>query len=267
MRRHGMALSLILALFVEIMVIGNAISQEEKEIRLGDRKIVGGEATDIQNHPWQVAIITKVGLCGGSVIGERWVLSAAHCFGASDRPDMVKFKAGVTSLDEGIWSTVQSVVIHENYNSRPYENDVALVKLKAKSAASVIPLTDVSAVIPSGQPLEVTGWGATAERGHYPKQLLKGIVPYVDNETCNEPSSYNGRVFPTMICAGHREGGVDSCQGDSGGPLVWRTSEGPVLVGVVSVGGGCARRLKYGVYTRVSAYREWINRVENANRD
>ena len=91
-------------------------------------------------------------------------------------------------------------------------------------------------------------------------------MPYADTAVCNDPASYNGGVRPGMMCAGYREGGIDACQGDSGGPLVWRTPDGPVLVGVVSFGDGCARKLKYGIYTRVSAYREWIDRAIAADR-
>ena len=152
-------------------------------------------------------------------------------------------------------------------NSGTHENDIALVKLKTKPAGNTKVISRGSPTIPVGEPLEVTGWGAITESGQVSKLLLKATVPYVDNTTCNEPASYNGRVPPKMMCAGRREGGVDSCQGDSGGPLVWKTSESSVLVGVVSFGEGCARKLKYGVYTRVSAYLDWIARVTTADRN
>jgi secreted trypsin-like serine protease len=99
------------------------------------------------------------------------------------------------------------------------------------------------------------------EDGKPSRDLLKATVPNVSVDDCNAPNAYNGLVGEGMLCAGHRDGGVDSCQGDSGGPLVWRTLDGPVLVGVVSWGEGCARKLRYGVYTRVSAYRDWIDRT------
>lgn len=231
------------------------------------RRIVGGEKTDIRQHPWQVALQFKGNFfCGGSIIGQRWVLTAAHCFGVSKRGGDWRAKAGATNhATGGAWAEVERVIVHEKYNPTTYENDIALIKLKLPPSGRVIPLIDRSVTPQVGQPLEVTGWGATGEGGSGSKDLLKANVPYADATACNEPAAYNGRVRPGMICAGYREGGVDSCQGDSGGPLVWRTSDGPVLVGVVSFGDGCARKLKYGIYTRVSAYREWIDRAMAAH--
>ena len=258
-----------LALATSFGLNGSVFAQED--IKLGGRRIVGGAPTDIQNHLWQVAINIKrtegTYLCGGSLVAQNWVLSAAHCFRASDQLDAVRVKAGATNyIDQGIWSDVTKVVIHENYNSKTHEHDLSMVKFRMNPLGRVIPLVQAASNIPVNQPLEVTGWGTTTEGGQISKTLLQAAVPYVDNNTCNEPASYNGRVLPGMMCAGHRDGEIDSCQGDSGGPLVWKTGAGPILVGVVSFGDGCARKLKYGVYTRVGAYREWINGVLAADR-
>jgi len=227
------------------------------------RRIVGGERTEIAQHPWQVALQFKGNFfCGGSIIAQKWVLTAAHCFKLSASGGDWRVKAEATNYETmGVWAQVERIIVHEKYIPATSENDIALVKLKMASAGRVIPLADVSSTIPISQPLEVTGWGNTEEGGGGSKELLKAVVPYTDNTVCNGRGAYNGGVRPSMMCAGFRDGGVDACQGDSGGPLVWRTTDGPVLVGVVSGGDGCARKLKYGIYMRVSAYRDWIDRA------
>lgn len=241
-------------------------SAAQQEIKLPGRRIVGGEKTDIKQHPWQVALDIKIGdrnhFCGGSIIADRWVLTAAHCFKPSTKPNDVRAKADATDImDQGVWTNADRIVIHEGYDTSTQEHDIALVRLRTAPQGRVIPLVTSSMPLPLGQPLEVTGWGTTSEGGSTSTHLLKATVPFADNAVCNAPTAYNGAVKPAMMCAGHSDGGVDACQGDSGGPLVWRAANGPVLVGVVSWGEGCARKLKYGVYTRVTSYRNWIGRV------
>jgi secreted trypsin-like serine protease len=249
---------------VFILLPFTALAQEE--FRPFNRRIVGGERTDIKQHPWQVALSVtmdgQIHLCGGSIVAERWVLTAAHCFKPTTAPGEVKAKAGATNYKtQGAWTDIEKVVIHESYNPNTHEHDIALIKMRTSPQGRVIPVANAILAIPVGQPLEVTGWGTTSEGGDVATGLLKAAVPYVDNATCNVPTSYDGAIKPGMLCAGYREGGVDSCQGDSGGPLVWRTADGPVLVGVVSFGLGCARKLKYGVYTRAARYGDWIGKV------
>ncbi len=90
--------------------------------------------------------------------------------------------------------------------------------------------------------------------------LLQTMIPLVSSETCtNTLGRYD---VGAKVCAGFQHGGRDACQGDSGGPLVTLSASGnPYLIGLVSYGWGCAQANSYGVYTRVSAYRDWINQI------
>ena len=224
---------------------------------------MGGEKADIREHPWQVAFsIGTPGspmLCGGSLVADRWVLTAAHCFHATAQPDVVRVKAGASDYRQrGGWGEAEKIVMHEGYDAKTHENDLALVKLKSPPAGEIIPLATPEVQPHTCDMLEVTGWGRTAEGAPAAAVLQRASVPYVENSICNAPEAYKGAIKDGMMCAGYHDGGVDACQGDSGGPLVLRGADGPVLIGVVSWGEGCARKLKFGVYTRVSAYRDWI---------
>jgi len=259
MRRHSWSARTVILLAVIAVA---AVSAAQEVIKPPNRRIIGGEKTDIKEHPWQVALQFRGSFyCGGSIIGQKWILTAAHCFAESADGGDWRAKAGVTNpLTSGVWADIERVVVHERYVG-PYEgSDIALIKLKGPANGKIIPLVPATTVVPVGQPLEVSGWGKT-ETASTSADLLKATVPYVDTSTCNEKEAYDGRIKPGMLCAGRREGGADSCNGDSGGPLVWRQPDGPVLVGVVSWGDGCALQLKYGVYTSVAIYRDWIQRA------
>jgi secreted trypsin-like serine protease len=253
-----------------IVMSVSALAQEE--IRPFQKRIIGCEKVDIKDHPWQVAFnVTfpdgNVYLCGGSVILGKWVLTAAHCFSSAGKPTDGLVKSGITNIvKDGEWAGIERIVRHKLYNPTTHENDVALVKLKIAPRAKTIDLiADESKLVP-GQILEVTGWGLT-EKGTTSETLCKTTVPYVDNTTCNARDSYDGGIKPGMLCAGYQKGGKDSCGGDSGGPLVSYLDNKATLVGVVSFGKGCALENKYGVYIRVSAYRDWIDDVIGADKN
>ncbi len=229
-------------------------------------QIAGGTPIDIKDAPWQVALRIKSGagfaLCGGTVIDPRWVLTAAHCLPGGVLPKDIQVITGTSDyLNGGRWVGIRDVVIHEGYDPATNAADLALLHLVAPIEGAAITTADASLALRPGEPLFVSGWGAIGEGGQKSRQLMGAIVPYVGNPVCNAPDSYAGRVLPTMLCAGEVFGGADACQGDSGGPLVWRGPAGSVLVGVVSFGVGCGRQSKYGVYVRVSAFRDWIDRV------
>lgn len=101
--------------------------------------------------------------------------------------------------------------------------------------------------------------------GPQPPILREVMVPILNNADCERMYERAGQIqhIPHIfVCAGYQEGGKDSCDGDSGGPLVTRRSDGRFqLSGVVSWGVNCGERNQPGVYTRISAFRDWINQV------
>lgn len=151
------------------------------------------------------------------------------------------------------------------YDSQSLNNDIALLELDAPVSYSPIDDLDDSSTSVSqpGQTVTVAGWGATSMGGVGSGVAHEVQVPIVAQETC--AINYAGSTITSgMICAGLQQGGRDSCQGDSGGPLFGTPSgaTGPVLIGVVSWGQGCALAGYPGVYARVSHFHAWI--MDNA---
>lgn len=237
--------------------------------------IVGGVKAKEGELPWQVALIRSSSpetarwqFCGGSLIGERWVLTAAHCIdneivmNKASRLDIVTGTLKYASGGERL--KTEKIIVHPQWSANNFDHDAALVKL-ASPAKLGKPVPFAASDSDIGSDVRVSGWGATAESAPGSEDLLRVDVPVVTNETCNKPDSYNGDITNLMFCAGKEAGGMDSCQGDSGGPAVAELNSQATLVGVVSWGIGCARPLKYGVYTRVPAISKWISDTMAAN--
>jgi secreted trypsin-like serine protease len=233
-------------------------------------RIVGGKPVFVENNLWQVAMIRasvaeprRSQFCGGSIIGNDWILTAAHCVRnsiARDDPARVDVIAGTPQFAlGGERLKVAEIHVHPNFNQSTMDFDFALLRLSSPmTQGKAIALADGNTQVANGANTCVTGWGATLEGGPGSIDLLGARVPIVSTETCNRPESYNGDITANMICAGKEEGGVDSCQGDSGGPLSLQVGGNQTLIGVVSFGEGCARRLKYGIYSRVSVAAPWV---------
>ena len=168
---------------------------------------------------------------------------------------------------------IEKVFYHRYYNQQTNENDIALLYLKndltqldahAKPVA-IATLADIQrGALQPGVKATAIGWGLTCENCmDYVSYLRKVDLPIVANEMANLPTSYNGEIKPGMLVAGLEKGGKDSCQGDSGGPLVIFDAQQNkyIQIGVTSWGEGCARAKKYGVYTNVAVYADWVNAV------
>jgi secreted trypsin-like serine protease len=247
-------------------------------------KIVGGIMAPAGKFPFQTALIvaaTPEGsehfgqFCGGSLIAQDWVLTAAHCVPDTEA-DEVDVYVGSSVLPSGgpnpgsaggVRSAVDEIISHEAYDPANSDNDIALLHLtgpipaQLRTAVAATPAHDKQFVFPLGDAV-VIGWGATAEGGGTTPQLMRVWVDIQDSKLCE--ANYqevipNLEITDNMLCAGLPEGGQDSCQGDSGGFLGAPLGSGEyVQLGVVSFGVGCARPKLFGVYTRVANYTDWI---------
>lgn len=231
---------------------------------LSTERVVGGSDAAEGDWPWQVSLQwNNIHHCGGILISKTWILTAAHCFRRDTDPHKWIATFGISLTFPQQRMRVKTILTHKNYNSVTHENDIAVVKLErdvdfTKNIHSVC-LPVATQNISPGSTAYVTGWGSQKYGGATVKDLQQGRVNIISNEVCNEPISYNGAVLSGMLCAGVPYGEVDACQGDSGGPLVQEDSRQLwFLVGIVSWGDRCGLPDKPGVYTRVTAYRDWI---------
>jgi secreted trypsin-like serine protease len=188
--------------------------------------------------------------CGASVIGTRWLLTAAHCQVKEGEWAIIN-RSNLQSVG-GVKLRVEHVYTHQQYNPNNHDNDISLLRLGGDISGGISPLV-IGAPPVSGN-VTTAGWGLTTENGKQSLQLREVTVPVVQYDQCKK--SYSDLTH-NMVCAG--EPGKDSCQGDSGGPLFIDDVGGAKQVGIVSYGLGCGRDGYPGVYTEVDHYQNWIN--------
>jgi secreted trypsin-like serine protease len=256
----------IAAVTATVILVLTALVQSVAAAQRPDPRIIGGEPADFGEYPFMVALLFEPTAgndfqkqyCGGSLIGSRWVLTAAHCADFLAGPQEVAVAVSRTHLDsaEGQRVAVRSIHIHPDYDPNAISPDVALLRL-ARPVTGVDPIQLAGpgddAFEAAGTRLTVIGWGNTSTTGQasFPNELREVVVPVVADGPCD--TAYHGFVtVETQLCAGEK--GVDSCGGDSGGPLFATTSGGQVIqVGVVSYGIGCAKQRYPGVYAEVNS--------------
>ncbi|XP_047545819.1 trypsin-2-like [Vanessa atalanta] len=255
----------LIPIYLFFLVSGVLCKSHHKSSRSDGGKIVGGYETTIEKFPYQAYLLLEKGddyyQCGGSIINEYTILTAAHCLTGVSK---VYVRTGTSEAGNGgTMSVSYNFTIHPKYNADTYDYDVGIVRplipIKIDGdKTKVVQLAKKGSAIAPGTNVVVSGWGATSENGESSDNLMAVEVPTVSNDQCRR--SYR-TLTVRMVCAGVPEGGKDSCQGDSGGPAVSKASG--IQLGIVSFGFGCARAGYPGVYTRVSSagIRDWIKKV------
>ncbi|XP_072949116.1 serine protease persephone-like isoform X2 [Epargyreus clarus] len=241
--------------------------------------IIGGEEAQPGEFPHMAALGYTLGdgynfSCGGSLISQEYVLTAAHCIENIQglTPSIVRL--GVVEIGKDVFNPesdirIANIIVHPDRKPVVKYHDIALIRLQRKVEYSAL-LNPACLYTKDDVPrdaLTITGWGKSSVNKDIRSPVLqKANVTAVSREECSAGYA-NWRRLPSgigngQLCAGDSHGLTDTCQGDSGGPLQAITArDGHYrVIGVTSFGRGCGSTVP-GVYTQVSAYLDWIEGI------
>merc|ERR1712212_406691 len=219
-------------------------------------RIVGGTEATPHSWPHQVALfIDFMYFCGGSLISDEWVLTAAHCMDGASFVDVVLGAHDITANEASQVSVFSTdFFVHEDWDSFNIVNDLALIKLPQKVELNeyISTVSLPSSYVSVGTTVTPTGWGKPSDSASGTSDVLRQVdVPVMSNDDCD---AIYGNIGAGEICI-DAAGGKGTCNGDSGGPLNYNGA----TYGITSFGSSAGCEKGYpDAFTRVYHYLDWI---------
>nr|P81428.2 RecName: Full=Venom prothrombin activator trocarin-D; Short=vPA; AltName: Full=Venom coagulation factor Xa-like protease; Contains: RecName: Full=Trocarin-D light chain; Contains: RecName: Full=Trocarin-D heavy chain; Flags: Precursor [Tropidechis carinatus]AAV34695.1 factor X-like protease trocarin D precursor [Tropidechis carinatus]AAY85309.1 trocarin [Tropidechis carinatus]ABG02404.1 venom prothrombin activator trocarin D [Tropidechis carinatus] len=245
-----------------------------------DIRIVNGMDCKLGECPWQAVLINEKGevFCGGTILSPIHVLTAAHCINQTKSVSVIVGEIDISRKETRRLLSVDKIYVHtkfvppnyyyvhQNFDRVAYDYDIAIIRMKTpiQFSENVVPACLPTAdfaneVLMKQDSGIVSGFGRIQFKQPTSNTLKVITVPYVDRHTCMLSSDF--RITQNMFCAGYDTLPQDACQGDSGGPHITAYRDTHFITGIISWGEGCARKGKYGVYTKVSKFIPWIKKI------
>nr|QRN45225.1 collagenase-like 5 [Tineola bisselliella] len=235
------------------------------------QRIIGGHITDISEIPYQAGLVIQIlviftSICGGSVISNNLILTAAHCYddGTLTAQSITVVLGSNTLFSGGNRITNTDIVMHPDWTPSTVENDIAVIRIPAVTFSDVIQPIGLPAAADADN-LFInqfgigSGWGLTSDGGSITQdQRLSSVFLRVKtNEQCRE--TFGDFVHDSNLCVCARNG-RNVCSGDSGGPLALTAGGRTFVIGVTSYGAAAGCESGYpSAFARVTSYLSWIN--------
>ncbi|EDV46352.1 serine protease snake [Drosophila erecta] len=249
----------------------NNVAEIKESDKVFEVSVVGGMPARPREFPFMAALGWRSNFdqriyyrCGGALIANNFVLTAAHCADlGGEPPNQVRLGGDNLTMAMGEDIPIRRVIIHPDYSASTAYNDIALLELETAAKPGLKPICIWTQKELANTLVTAIGYGQTSFAGLSSAQLLKVPLLSVSNEECQphyQKAQLAEGVLGTQMCAGDITGERDTCQGDSGGPLLMRDGQLSYVVGITSLGQGCASGPP-SVYTRVSSFVDWIESI------